>query len=462
MVLTPHGKNCSRPGFRQEPFRSVDVGLNLLHCLGSEVCMINLLFCLLISITGQSPSAGGASTVDEAIDLYLMGDMNGSIESLENLLALQDLTLDERVRAYHRLGAAYFGIGDPSMTETAFYSLLLLDPYYDLGMWENPELKQILENVRQESMSTVLIQGEPQGALVFMEGEYVGSTPYIQDNLIGGQSYTFTIMAEGYETAVQSCATSPGQLHTMIYDMEPASEGTSMADLIPSDSGSVDQPQDIAQSDQTYGQVQPQDGGSGSLQPVADTSSVSSSGGGMTVDQLNMLLHGGEEMASLDNVGPLNSDLETASDESSGAVVRDHTLFENYGRTIETASESHARMVFSDVNLQQENVLQTDSGSTYSSRTSNEVREVLASKESAVTFIYNKHLRSDPLLAGTVVIEMIIEPSGRVSNVSILDSSTMNPAFDLELASAVETWRFGAVDEDEGSLPVTYPFNFSR
>lgn len=426
--------------------------------------MINLLFCLLITLSGQSSTSGGASTVDEAIDLYLMGDMNGSIESLESLLERDGLTLDERVRAYHRLGAAYFGIGDPSMTETAFYSLLLLDPYYDLGMWENPELKRILENVRQESMATVLIQGEPQGALVFMDGDYVGSTPYIQDNLIGGQSYTFTIMAEGYETAVQSCATSPGQLHTMIYDMDPATAGTSMADLIPSDSDSVDPPQDIAQSDQASDPVQPQDGGSGSVQPVPDTTSVSSSGGsgGMTVDQLNMLLHGGEQMASLDNVGPLNSDLETASDESSGAVERDHTFFENYGRTIETASESQARMVFSDVNLQQENVLQTDSGSTYSSRTSNEVREVLSSKESAVTFIYNKHLRSDPLLSGTVVIEMLIEPSGRVSEVSILDSSTMNPAFDLELASAVETWRFGAVDEDEGALPVTYPFNFSR
>ena len=266
------GEKLFQAGLSSRTRGSVDEGMSLLHCLGSEVCMINLLFCLLITLSGQSPSAGGASTVDEAIDLYLMGDMNGSIESLEYLLEQQTLTLDERVRAYHRLGAAYFGIGDPSMTETAFYSLLLLDPYYDLGMWENPELKRILENVRQESMATVLVQGEPQGALVFMDGEYVGSTPYIQDNLIGGQSYTFTIMAEGYETAVQSCATSPGQLHTMIYDMEPASEGTSMADLIPSDSGSVEQPQDIAQSDQTYDQVQPQDGGSGTGLAGPDTS----------------------------------------------------------------------------------------------------------------------------------------------------------------------------------------------
>ncbi len=425
--------------------------------------MINITFCLIISLFSQ------ISTVDQAIELYLIGDMNGSITALESLLSAGNLSLDEEIRAFHRLGAAYFGIGEPVRAETAFYSLLQLDPYYDLGPWENPQLRRLLDNVRQESMSTVLVQGQPEGALVFMNGAYVGSSPYIQDNLISGQTYTFTIMADGFETDVQSCTTLPGQLHTMIYQMSPVSSSTTVAVLDTVSMGGItDHLTEVAE----YTQTTSNEGTSTVIGPISypdviipDTSIAASSlnSESMTIDQLNSLLHGGIEMASLGGIGPLSSD--TGESGISGAIQgqeRDPTRFENTGSTIETSTESQARMVFSDVSIDTESILQTDPGSSYSSRTSGEVREVLTSKESAVTFIYNKHLRSDPLLSGTVLIEMLIEPSGRVSNVTILDSSTMNPAFDLELASTVGTWRFGAVDADEGPLPVTYPFNFSR
>jgi len=424
--------------------------------------VINTIFCLLMSLISQT------SAVDEAIELYLMGDMNGSIAALEDLLSYGELSLDERIRAFHRLGAAYFGIGEPAKTESSFYSLLLLDPYYDLGPWENPQLRGLLDNVRQESMATVLVQGQPEGALIFLNGDYVGSAPYIQDNLIGGQTYTFTILAEGYHTDIQSCTTQPGQLHSMIYQMTPVSSTTEVA---LADSGVSDAIGPIIAlteySDTESYETASGSGaaGSGSSLISPDTSAVASSvnSGTMTIDQLNALLYGGEQITSLGNIGPLSSDsgdLEQAG--SAQELVRDPTLFQSTGSTIETSSESQARMVFSNVDLGSEEVLQTNPGSTYSSRTSTDVREVLTTKESAVTFIYNKHLRSDPLLSGTVLIEMIIEPSGRISRVSILDSTTFNPAFDLELASAVETWRFGAVDADEGPLPVTYPFNFSR
>ena len=129
-----------------------------------EGCIINIGLCLLIPLFSQ------IFTLDQAIELYLMGDMNGSIAALDALLAEGNLSLDEEIRAYHRLGAAYFGVGESAGMESAFYSLLQLDPYYDLGPRENPQLRRLLDNVRQESMSTVLVQGEPEEALVFMNG----------------------------------------------------------------------------------------------------------------------------------------------------------------------------------------------------------------------------------------------------------------------------------------------------
>lgn len=399
--------------------------------------------------------------MDEAIELYLMGDMNNSIIALEDLMAGGSLSLDEQIRAYHRLGAAYFGIGEYARMESAFYSLLQLDPYYDLGPWENPQLRRLLDNVKQESMSTVLVQGEPAGALVFMNGEYAGSAPYIKDNLLSGRTYTFTIIADGYETVVQSCTTVPGQLHTMTYQMDPVSISTEIALPDTASTGEITDPITVSSqgTPSSYEQGMHPD----IISPDTSITNNSSASGTMTIDQLNSLLYGGVQMTSLGGVGPLSTDAgdyEVVG--TSQGLVGDHTRFGNTGGTIEMASESQARMVFSDVNFETENVLQTDPGYSYRSRTASEVREVLTSKESAVIFIYNKHLRADPLLSGTVLIEMIIEPSGRVSNVSILDSTTMNPAFDLELASAAGTWRFGAVDENEGHLPVIYPFHFSR
>ncbi len=422
-----------------------------------------MLLCLLISLISQ------ISTVDQAIELYLLGDMNNSIIALEDLLNGGNLSLDEEIRAYHRLGAAYFGVGEHDKMVSAFYSLLQLDPYYDLGPWENPQLRRLLDNVRQESMSTVLVQGEPGNALVFMNGDYVGSAPYIQDNLISGRTYTFTIVADGYETATQSCTTLPGQLHTMVYQMDPVSQSTEVALLDTAGAiGVNDQIAEFAGYSQTASsQETSASSGTGAhpdiILPDTSTSISSIDSETMTIDWLNTLLHGGIQMTSLGGIGYLSSD--TGDRELAGTNqdhVRDPTIFENAGSTIETASENQVSMVFSDVNMDTVSVLQTDPGSSYMSRTSSEVREVLVSKESAVIFIYNKHLRADPLLSGTVLIEMIIEPSGRVSDVSILDSTTFNPAFDLELASAVGTWRFGSVDANEGPLPVIYPFIFSR
>jgi len=417
--------------------------------------LINIVLYLIISLFGQ------VSTVDQAIELYLMGDMNNSIVALEDLMAGGTLSLDEKIRAYHRLGAAYFGVGDRTRMESAFNSLLQLDPYYDLGPWENPQLRSELENIKQESMSTVLVQGEPAGALVFMNGEYVGSAPYIKDNLLSNRTYSFTIIADGYENVEQSCNTLPGQLHTMTYQMTPVSLSTEIGLPDTAAAGGIIDliTASLQETPASHGQ---------SLQPdiiVPDTSVThgSSTSGTISIDQLNALLHGGVQMTSLGGVGPLSVDAEDYEVVgTSQGLVGDLNGYGNTEGTIETAPESQARMVFSDVNINTESVLQTDPGSSYRSRTASEVREVLTSKESAVIFIYNKHLRADPLLSGTVLIEMIIEPSGRVSNVSILESTTLNPAFDLELASAAGTWRFGAVDENEGPLPVIYPFHFSR
>jgi len=428
----------------------------------------------------------GVDTVDDAIQLYLMGDMSGSISALEDLLDRGSLSLDEEIRAYHRLGAAYYGLGQAQLCRDAFLQVLMLDPYYELGLWENPNLRSMLDQVRQESLATVLIQGEPEGAMVFMNSEYVGTTPYIQDNLIGGRTYTFSILAEGYEPAVQVCPTQPGQLHTITFAMNPLVDGTqaALADTSmtaqPVDVSMAGNPGDGLQALPDTSLIQPHDvqaigpqTGPGDtstdisidVQPAMTDSMTSSSTmqtGSMTPQELMELLGGGIEMAYLGDVGPLTSGGGAQQDQGSAQMERNPTYFSTISGHIETDT-GDPRIVFSDVPLDSQEIYQSSSTeNAYSSRTAEEIMDVLAEKTGTVTFIYNKHLRADPMLSGTVLIELVIEPSGRVSNVNILESSTYNPSFDLELAASVETWRFGAVDEDEGPLSVQYPFSFSR
>ena len=423
-------------------------------------------------------------TVDEAIELYLMGDMGGSITALEDLLDSANLSLDEQLRAYHRLGAAYYGLGETDRSRDAFLQVLMLDPYYELGLWENPNLMSLLDQVRQESMATVLVQGNPDGALIFMDGDYMGTSPYIKDNLIGGNTYTFTIHADGYEPAVHIFETQPGQLHTLTFQMQQLAAVDTVPDIQVAVTDTVPDIQvamtdtmpdiQVAMTD-TVPDIQITVADTAAISPVgpdiqiavADTVAISPVGPDiqpdtMTPEELMELLGGGTEMAYLGEIGPLTSGASQA-EQGSTQIVRDPTIFQTTASHIETDTGEQNRMIFSDVPVDaQATDYQTPSTSRYSSRTSEEIMDVLEEKTGTVTFIYNKHLRADPMLSGTVLIELVIEPSGRVSDVSIIQSSTYNPAFDLELAAAVETWRFGAVDEDEGALTVQYPFSFSR
>ena len=187
-------------------------------------------------------------------------------------------------------------------------------------------------------------------------------------------------------------------------------------------------------------------------QDVPDCSAISES--------MALLLGDNVTMTSLDNVS-----LQLQSSDDTGVqniqVERDYNQFRGTVTPIEIGLDSQNTMSFSEITFETPSNIATSNG-VFSSRTSEEIMQVLSSKVSTVTYIYNKHIRNDPLLSGTLLVEITVETSGRISKVHILESSTYNPAFDLELADAIEKWRFGVVDENEDPLVIQYPFIFSR
>jgi len=489
------------------------------------------------------------NSVDEGIDLYLIGEMEACVSSLENFIAAEDLSLDDLLRAYHRLGTAYYGLGETNETRESFKKVLRLDPYFDLGPWENPALQEILDEIRDTEMTSIMIEGSPEYSMVFYDDKYIGSTPLQKDNLFIGDTYSFIVLAEGYNPKEIVITIQPETLQTVSFSltqrslleidvaMENPTEGDGppvqediqeediqvaqdiqapndmpvqddiqvaqniqpadevpvqediqvVQDIQPADEVSVQDDIQVSQDIQPVDEVPVQDDiqVTQDIQPVDEVSvqddiqvtqdiqapvdmpvqedvqvTDESPERSEISESMALLLGDNVTMTSLENVS-LQLPSSEGTQVQSTQTDRDYNQFRGTVTPIEIEANTQNAMTFSEITF--ESHTNTAAGdAVFSSRTSEEIMQVLSSKVSTVTFIYNKHIRNDPLLSGTLLIEITVETSGRVSEVNVLESSTYNPAFDLELAGAIEGWRFGVVDEDEDPLVIQYPFTFSR
>lgn len=391
-----------------------------------------------------------ASTVDYAISLYEMGDIPGAILRLEELVEDGTLSLDEQLRAWNRLGSAYFAMGSVDDARFAYSRLLALDVYYDLGPRANPRLRELLARVRDESMATAMVRSEPAGALVTLDGDLMGVTPLLVEGLMGGRSYSISVYQVGFETGSRNFIAQPGQSHNLDFSLLAPGTMTAAADTATQTAAVLTPPSGQAESGRPPGETgEPEVSGSAPATPRS------------TDDLIAALTQGGGgfDMSTLAGSGALQRDSSQEEAVYAGSTSSRNPLdFAQSGVPVRAEESVGPVMVFTDVGRL---TPQASSGSsTYSSRSAEEVMEVLADKQDQIRYIYSKHLRTDPLLSGSVEVEMVIQPSGRVTDVAILSSSTYNQAFEMELVRAIGTWRFGSVDENEGPLILQFPFNF--
>ncbi len=370
-----------------------------------------------------------------------MGDIQGAILHLEELVKNSDLSPDEQLRAWNRLGSAYYAMGDVDNARFAYSRLLALDAYYDLGPRANPRLRELLAQVRDESMATAMVQSEPAGALVTLDGDLMGVTPLLVEGLIGGRNYNISVHQVGFNTESRDFTAQPGRNHVL--DFSLTAPGAMIAG--------------------TTGPQTPQTGQSGGAPGEAGSAEGSASPSlPQSTDELIAALTrggGGLDMATLAGSGALQRDFSREEAAFAGSTASHNPLGLAQPVTPVRAEEAVGPvMVFSDIGQAAQG--RSSGAADYSSRSAEEIMEVLADKQNQVRHIYSKHLRADPLLSGSVEVEMIIQPSGMVTGVTILSSSTYNRAFETELVRAIGTWRFGSVDENEGPLVLQFPFNF--
>lgn len=92
------------------------------------------------------------------------------------------------------------------------------------------------------------------------------------------------------------------------------------------------------------------------------------------------------------------------------------------------------------------------------SRSIEEIRRVFDANKGAIFAIYNRALRQDPGLKGEVVIELVIDPSGRVLDVRVVSSEIGDADMVAKVVNRVRLFDFGS--REVGTTTLKYPVVF--
>jgi periplasmic protein TonB len=93
-----------------------------------------------------------------------------------------------------------------------------------------------------------------------------------------------------------------------------------------------------------------------------------------------------------------------------------------------------------------------------SPRSYQEITLVVERYKGGISFLYNRALRRDPSLRGTVTVEFTIAASGEVIDCKVSTSSMEDPSFEEDLVKRILQWEFPPIVE--GDVTVVYPLVF--
>ena len=88
-----------------------------------------------------------------------------------------------------------------------------------------------------------------------------------------------------------------------------------------------------------------------------------------------------------------------------------------------------------------------------------DIAEVVDSYKGGISLVYNRALRKNPTLRGTITVEFIISALGDVIECKVVSSSMNNAAFEESIVKRVRHWKFSAISA--GDVKITYPIVFS-
>lgn len=86
------------------------------------------------------------------------------------------------------------------------------------------------------------------------------------------------------------------------------------------------------------------------------------------------------------------------------------------------------------------------------------IARVVEQYKNGLIYLYNKELRSNPTLKGTISVEFSIDSTGKVVETHIVSTTMDHAPLEQALASRIKMWKFPHLYD--GIIIVTYPFVF--
>ena len=94
-----------------------------------------------------------------------------------------------------------------------------------------------------------------------------------------------------------------------------------------------------------------------------------------------------------------------------------------------------------------------------SSRSGEEIRKVMDQNSSALFSIYNRALRENATLKGDLVVQMVIDSSGRILEATIISSELKNSELEAKILSRIKSITFPASNVEKTTIPYTFKFS---
>lgn len=91
-------------------------------------------------------------------------------------------------------------------------------------------------------------------------------------------------------------------------------------------------------------------------------------------------------------------------------------------------------------------------------RSIEEIRRVFDTNKGAIFAIYNRALRQDATLQGQVILELVIDPTGRVVDCKVVATDLADDAMVAKIVNRVRLFDFG--ERDVGITTISYPVHF--
>jgi protein TonB len=91
-------------------------------------------------------------------------------------------------------------------------------------------------------------------------------------------------------------------------------------------------------------------------------------------------------------------------------------------------------------------------------RSADQIERVFQQNKGGIFSLYDRALRKNPMLAGQVVVELTIAPSGQMTTVKILSSELNDEDLERKLALRIKRFKFPGGNVAE--IKVTYPIDF--